>query len=331
MYNVEDFDVIISASEQSGEAGSWFPLIYVKGDAETATYKEYGSLTELEKDYAKSTDAYNAANLMFMQEEEGRPDKIAVCSGGASVLTSLTPYMGKNWRQTVIAGGEFDAEFAQAIETTDKIYFTHFASLADLKAAKIETYNRTVAIVYTGEDVANPEAALVGRTAGYEAGSFTYHSMTVKGVTAEAYSKTAADEIKTAGGNCYVMKNGRIASHGGVVASGEWIDVIDSKDWIVQNIRYDINEVQLNNKKIPYTDAGISKYASATRNRLATAYKMGMIAEDENGQPLYSISFKPRKDTTAADRVSRNYPYGSFVAELAGAIHEGTIKGLVIA
>lgn len=331
MFNISDVDVIISASEQAGQAGTWYPLIYVKGSTETTTYKEYSDLTDLVVDYAATTDAYKAAQLMLMQEDEGKPDKFAVATGGEDVFTSLTMFMGKDWRQLIVAGGEYDANLAADIETSEKMYYTKFATLEALKAAKIEGYDRTVALVYTGTDVNNPEAALIGRTAGYAAGSFTYHAKEVKGVTAETFTPTQVKEIVASGGNVYVMKNGRIASHGGVTGSGEWIDVIDSKDYIIQNIRYDVQEVFLNNKKIAYTNKGIAKIENATRNRLKIAYNNEMIAEGDDGNPLYNTIFKSRSETTAADRVARNYPYGYFEFELAGAIHEAKIKGAVVA
>lgn len=332
MYNISDVDVVIGVSEQSGEAGSWYPLIYVTkaGESVTTTYKEYSKLSDIETDFAKTTDAYKAAALIFSQEIEGRPDKIAICEGGSTVMTTLAPYMDKSWRQLILAGEDYDATVAEAIEATDKLYFTHFASKDALTTAAIN-YSRTVAIVYSDTTLKNPEAALVGRTAGYEAGSFTYHSKTLVGVKAESLTATEVKAIVEAGGNVYVNKNGNVASHGGIVTSGEYIDVIDSKDYIVQNMRYDVQEVTLRNKKIPYTNVGIAKYETVVRNVLAKAFNNGMIADDENGQGLYSTSFKARNETTASDRLNRNYPYGQFEFELAGAIHSAKITGVVVA
>lgn len=331
MYNISDVDVVIGVSEQSGEAGSWYPLIYVKGESETpVTYKEYSKLADVVTDHANTTDAYKAAALIFSQEVEGRPDKIAICSGGTDAMVALAPYMDKSWRQLILAGEKYNATVAEAIEATEKLYFTNFLSLEELKRITSK-YSRTVAVVYTDTAIKNPEAALVGRTAGYEAGSFTYHSKTLVGVTPEKFTPAKVKEIVEAGGNVYVTKNGKTASHGGIVMSGEYIDIIDSKDYVVQNVRYDVQEVTLRNKKIPYTNVGIAKYETAVRNVLAKAFNNGIIAEDENGQGLYRTSFKNRSETTASDRLTRNYPYGEFEFELAGAIHSAKITGVVVA
>lgn len=328
--NITDVDVIISVSGQSGSAGTWYPLIYVKGENSATTYKEYSELTEIVSDYATTTNAYKVANLLFMQDETFRPEKIAIAEGSDDVLASLTLYMDKDWRQLIVIG-EYDSTVAQGIETTEKQYFTHFTTVSALKSANITSYDRTVAIVYTADDVVNAEAAIVGRMAGLVAGAGTYHAKVVKGVTAENFTKTELDEIHEAGGFAYVMKNGRVATSNGICGSGEYVDVIESKDYVIQNVRYDVQEVFLNNNKIPYTDEGITKVENAVRNVLAKAANNGMIATDENGQPLYSTNFAPRSATSAQDRATREYNYGTFEFELAGAIHKAKIKGAVTA
>jgi hypothetical protein len=327
-----DVDVSISMSAQAGRAGDWFPLLYVVDEAATATiYKEYSSMEEIVKDFTDKTPAYTVANLMFMQGSDYMCDKVAIVKGTDTVFSNLTLYMNKNWRHLITVNKEFDATLAASIEDTDKVYFTHFASIEALKTAKITEYEKTFAVVYKGEDVTNPEAALVGRTAGLTAGSFTYHSKVLKGVTADTFTATELKEIVENGGNAYVMKNGRIATHGGVVGNGEYLDIVDSKDYIVQNIGYDVQEVFLNNEKIAYTNAGISKIETAVRNVLARAYNNNMIATNDDGTAAYSTNFKLRNETTTEDRLSREYPYGGFEFELAGAVHHATIKGNIVA
>lgn len=324
-----DVDVVISATEVSGQAGAWFPLIYVVGEG--TKYGEYASLTEVMADYDEKTDAYAVANILFKQNN--KPAKIAICTGAETVSEGLAPHIEKSWRQLILVNAEkkYDATVAAYIETTDKLYFTHFASKEELTTAKITEYDRTIGIVSSDTEVAYPEAAIVGATAGYEAGAFTYHCTVVKGVKPEVISTNDLNAIHEAGGFCYVQKNGRIATSNGITGSGEWIDVIDSYDYLIQNIRYDVQEVFLNNPKVGYTNAGISKIDNAVYNRLAIGYKNGMIATDDEGNAMYGTTFVPRSETTAADRAARNYPYGGFWLELAGAIHKAKIKGTVTA
>ena len=324
-----DVEVKISATEASGQAGAWYPLIYVVGD--TSKYNEYNSLTEVMKDYTDGTDAYEIARLIFMQDFA--PEKIAILAGAADVKTGLAPRMSESWRQLIVANADksYDSDLAKFIETTEKMYFTHFADLSELQSAKITDYDRTVAIVYSGTDVNFPEAALVGRTAAYEAGSITYHCKEVKGVTASEFTSSELDNIHSAGGFSYVTKNGRTATSNGITGSGEWIDVMDSYDYLIQNIRYDVQELFLTKKKVPYTNEGITMMSNTVFNRLTVAANNGMIATDDNGNYLFGTDFVPRSGTTVADRASRNYPYGKFHFELAGAVHKAKIIGSVTA
>lgn len=326
---ITDVQVIISATEAAGQAGSWFPLICVTGKEHDTFYSECPNLEEVAAIATTESEAYKVAELLFMQNN--RPDKIAYMEcKGTDIANELAPYMSKSWRQLIVVG-EYDDSVATFIETTEKQYFTHFASVAELTAAKLTDKDRTVAVVYSHDDVTNPEAAIVGRMAGYAAGEATYHAKAVKGVTADVFTESELEAIHKAGGFAYVEKNGRVATSNGITGSGEWIDVVESFDYLVQNIRYDVQEVFLNNPKVPYTDAGISMIESAVYNRLKAAYGQGMIATKDDGTAAFGTSFKKRSETTATDRVTRNYPYGTFEFELAGAIHKAKITGTVTA
>lgn len=324
-----DVEVVISAAQASGKAGDWFPLIYVVG--ETEKYGEYASIEEVMVDYPEATDAYKAALLMFRQDN--KPAKIAICTSVADVATGLANHISKDWRQIIVINEtkKYDKAVADYIELTEKVYFTHFATKEELVSAKITDYDRTVGIVYTAKDVDFPEVAIIGRTAGYKAGEATYHCKEVKGVTPDVFSETDLKAIHAAGGFAYVEKNGRTATSEGIVGSGEYIDVIDSYDYLIQNIRYAVQEVFLNNAKVAYTNEGINLINNAVYGVLLTAFNNGMIATDDDGKAVFSTTFKSRSETTVEDRTTRNYPYGTFAFELAGAIHKAKITGTVTA
>lgn len=322
-----DVKVTINLAQPAGKAGSWYPLIYIpKTSGEDDKYAEYTKLTDVAEDYKDTTDAYKAASLIFMQD--GAPDKIAICRGDTTVMTGLANYMTKGWRQLIVLD-DFDSAVATAIEATDKVYFTHFADQSALNtaASTISGYDRTVAVVYTNSDVAYPEAALVGATAGLNVGSFTYKNIILKGVTACDLSDTVVEAISTAGGITILEKAGDIVTSDGVSVGGEYIDVVDSKDFIIQNITYNVQKVFNKSDKVPYTNVGIAMLEAATLSALVDGYNNGMIADNDDGTPAYSVSFALRSGTTASDRATRHYPYGQFGFELAGAIHTAEIVG----
>lgn len=323
-----DVKVTISLATPIGKVGSWYPLIYVaKAESEEDAYKEYSDISEVETDYANTTDAYKAASLIFMQDDA--PSKIAICRGDATVMTGLAPHMKKGWRQLIVLD-DFDETVATAIEAAkDKMYFTHFSSVTALTTAynKIKDFDRTFCVVYSGTDVTCPEAALVGATAGLVAGSFTYKNIVIKGVTAEELTDTEIKAIHEKGGIVFLEKAGDTVASDGIVASGEYADLIDTEDYVVQNITFKSQKVFNNNKKVAYTDNGIALLEAATLEALKDAYNNGMIADNEDGTPAYSVSFRKRSETSETDRATRHYPYGNFAFTLAGAIHDCEIKG----
>lgn len=330
-----DVVVNIRLIKPAGKEGMWYPLLYlIQGEGEEEMYKEYASLEDVLEDFEVDTDAYKIANLIFMQDDP--PENLAICRGsGTDKVTALKNHIKKNWRQVVVAG-EFDADLAAYIETTDKMYFTHFADQASLKAveATIGEYDRTFAVVYDSpvdkegnKVVTYPEAAIVGATAGLKAGSCTYKNMIIKGVPAMEYSDAEIKAIHDVNGNTIVEKVGDIVTSEGIVASGEYADIIDSKDYIIQNITYRVQKVFNNNKKVPYTNSGIAMLEAATLEALKDGYNNGMIADNDDGSPAWALNFRLRSQTTEHDRYARDYPYGKFSFVLAGAIHKATING----
>lgn len=332
-----DVKVTINLAQPVGKVGSWYPLVYVVKDTdEEAMYKEYTKLTEVAEDYEATTDAYKVANLIFMQKNA--PSKIAICKGDVDVVTGLAEYMNKDWRQLIVLS-DFNATVAKAIESTkNKMYFARFDTVEALNSAataqtdSIKEYDRTFAVVYkqpTEGDKVFAEAAIVGATAGYKAGSFTYKNMIIKGVNPIAYTDPEITAISNAGGVTIVEKAGDVVTSDGIVVSGEYADVIDSKDYVIQNIAYKQQKVYNSNKKVPYTNTGIAMLEAANLEALVEGYRDGMIAENEDGSPAYSTNYALRSATTETDRATRHYPYGQFAFALAGAIHSDEVVGEV--
>lgn len=327
-----DVKVKIDLSKPIGSAGSWYPLLcVVDSTAQADSYGEYTELTELvTAGYTATSNVYKAANLMLMQDN--KPSKFAVLKMKEFATTSVATYLNKGWRQMVfVDAGDNAKDMAEYIETTDKMLFLTVSDKTKLATlyTSVKSYDRTF-IVYHTDSTNYPDAAaaVVGATAGYEAGSFTYKNIIVKGVTPLDISDTDLEaDVHTKGAITILEKAGDIVTSEGKVASGEYADVVDSKDYIVQNIAYKVQKVFNNNKKVAYTNAGISLLEVATGGVLKAGYDNGMIAENDAGAPLFSTNFALRSQTTESDRASRKYPYGQFSFELAGAIHNAEITG----
>lgn len=326
-----DVKVKIEVSKTAGSVGFGIPLLLECGVEAAKEYAECYSLEDVvTAGYADGTAMYKAANMVFAQNN--RPEKIAVCSATGTAVETLPTLVSKGWRQLVIVGGESSdyVAIADYIEATkDKMFFISMAKDAfntfktSLTSKK---YNRTVIFVNGTEYAA---AALVGETAGRVAGSFTYKFKTLKGVAPENLTDSEIDAFHKAGAFGYVTKAGDDVTTEGISQSGEYIDLTDSIDFVVQNIEYRIQKVLNNTAKVPYDDRGIALLEAATTSALQDAAVNGIIATLADGSYDYTVSFAARSATTEADRAARQYKYGSFKFSVAGAIHDADVYGEV--
>ena len=140
----------------------------------------------------------------------------------------------------------------------------------------------------------------------------------LKGIEPELLTDSQIEAIHKIGGICIVQKAGDVVTSEGTVLSGEYADIIDSKDYVIRNITYKSQKLLNNSKKLAFDNTGIRE-----------AFLSGIIAQDDEGQPMYSTNFATRADIPAADRAARNYKGGKFSFSLAGAIHYATINGTI--
>lgn len=318
-----DVKVKIEVSKPFGSLGTWFPLLYViDSSADADKYEEFANLGEVvAAPYANTTDVYKAANIIFSQKNA--PSKIAVLTQKAFTEANFAKYLTKGWRQMLLVRSQTNASaIATYIGTTDRMLFL---SVTTKPTSNTYSTNDRVFVVYHTDALA--AAAVVGATAGLAAGSFTYKNIKINGITPLEISDTDLTTLHTNGAITIVEKAGDIVTSEGKVGSGEYADIIDSKDFIVQNITYNVQKAFNMNNKIAYTNAGIAILEAATLDAIVKGYNNGMIADDDNGKPLYSVNFLMRSQTSESDRAARKYPYGAFSFTLAGAIHEAEITG----
>lgn len=329
-------DVVVKITQKQvvGNAGFGIPLIVQGMGNETKAYTEVKSLEAVvEAGITTDSPIYRQCEKLFGQKN--CPEKIAICVGTGKVTDTLSQIKEKDFRQVipVLGSGEGDAaddtlaELAKYIEATeDKMLFVKVEDSSELE--KIGKMDRTMVIVYTGSDE-GVEGALVGATAGRVVGSFTYKNIILRGIEPDPLTDSQIDAIHKAGGISIVRKAGDVVTSEGKVTSGEFADIIDSKDYIIKNIAYKSQKLLNSSPKLAFDNTGISQLEGVVTNVLKEASMMQIIAVDEEGIPLYSTSFATRADTSELDRAARNYKGGKFSFELAGAIHYATINGTI--
>lgn len=325
-------DVVVKITQRqvAGNAGFGVPLIIQGMGTAAKEYAEYGSLDEvMEAGFTQDHPIYGQCLKLFMQND--RPAKVAVCVGTGKVTETLNLIKEKDFRQVIpIFGDEGDdtlKDLATYIETTeDKMLIIKAADVSELSS--IGKLDRTMAVVYAGSDE-GVEGALVGATAGLTVGSVTYKNVIIKGIEPDPLTDAQIETVHKAGGICIVRKAGDIVTSEGTVMSGEYADIIDSKDYIIKNIAYKTQKLLNSSPKLAFDNTGISQLEGVVMNVLKDASIMGIIAVDDDGVPLYSTDFDSREETSGADRASRTYKGGRFSFDLAGAIHYATINGTI--
>lgn len=332
-----DVKVKIDLTKPVGKLGFGTPLILEESATTEVAYKEATNIEEVvAAGFAATTDVYKAAALIF--EQTNAPDKIAVYATKGTAATALadTQLVSKDWRQLIVVNSGDDATDHAAViakmETLDSKMYYAGLDVDDDTALTVTGIRRTVLFYCDAtEDAPVPVAALVGETAGRDAGSFTYKNMILKGINPQVLSDAQITAIHEKGGITFVTKAGDNVTSEGKVAGGEYIDIVDSEDYIIQQLAFKSQQVLNAADKVPFDNNGIALLESVAVDVLQTAYNGGMIATATDGTPAYRVSYALRSETTGEDRAKRRYMGGTFSFELAGAIHESTVTGTITA
>jgi hypothetical protein len=327
-----DVKVIIDIERPTPKLGFGKPLILGASTA-GAAYKTYVDLEGVKADYASTTEEYKAAFALLNQGDDSPAEIAIMCrKTGATAQTladALAVAFTKDWYflLAVTADLEDVGEIAAAVEQDDsREFFTRSDDLVDVGVLKGAGYSRTTVIYHT--NIANyPESAWIGRAGSAPVGSVTWKFKGLTGIAPLDLSATALANIHAVGANTYVTKAGKAQTTEGKTLSGEYIDNIHAKDYVKFSIEHSVQTLLSNAPKISYDDTGIAQIESVVRTVLQRAFNQGIIAKDADGMALYGTTFKGRAQVDPADRAARTYNDGEFWFELAGAIHETTIRG----
>lgn len=326
---VKDITVNITTESVAGSVGLGNPLV-IAGMSETAVaYTECASLAEvIDAGFAMESAVYKACAVLFAQKN--KPKTVAVCATDGKVAEWLVANASRDFRHIVPILGTEDSTVDELVTTVsgleDKMLFLWVKTVEEVPTVQSE---RVVCVVYGGKsEYAN--AAVVGASAGMAAGSLTYKNLIISAFEAEDLTAAQVKAIHDAGGMCIIKKAGDVVTSEGKTTDGEYIDVVDARDYIISNIVYKAQKLLNDNAKIAFTDVGISQLENVVTSVLADAYGNGVIAANEDGTPAYSTNFASRAETSASDRSSRTYNGGHFTFNLAGAIHNATINGTLV-
>jgi hypothetical protein len=326
---VKDITVNITTESVAGSVGLGTPLVIAGMSEAEVAYTECSSMAEVTAaGFAAETEVYKACAKIFAQKN--KPKTVAVCATTGKVAAWLAANGTKDFRHIIPVLGASDSTVAELVTAVSalnhKMLFVHVNTVDELPKTQSEN---VVGVVYNGE-TEYPNAAVVGASAGLAAGSLTYKNLVLTDVEPEALTTEQVNAIHNANGMCIIKKAGDVVTSEGKTTDGEYIDVVDCKDFVIQNIEYRAQKLLNDNPKLSFDNVGITMLENAVTSVLAEAYNNGVIATKEDGTPDYSTDFASRAETSASDRASRTYNGGKFTFGLAGAIHNATIKGTLV-
>ncbi|MGG1651392.1 DUF3383 family protein [Paenibacillus sp. NRS-1780] len=326
-----DVQVIINILRPTPKTGLGRPLII--GAAAAATeFKLYYDLDAVLEDFPNTTQIYKAAYATFNQGDNS-PESIAVMQykTGDLLADFLPKIFSKDWYYLVSTSRTLAdvTAIGDAVELDDsRLFFTASGSKTDLATIKAKKYTRTIAFYHS--DITNyPDAAWIGSAGQKPAGSLTWKFKPLKGIAPMDITETEMQAIHALGANTYVTKAGDDQTSEGVTVSGEYIDIMQCRDWLILNIQLGVQKLFFRQDKVGFSNSGIAQIEAVVKTTLLRGDQQGMIAHDDDDLPIYGTDFKRRSEVDPADREKREYNDAKFTFELDGSIHKTKVTGLI--
>lgn len=314
------------------------------GGSRTRVYTSVDSMVD--DGFGTTSDPVKAATSYFSQNPAVSQLVIGqYYSSGASdtdYVAALTEIRKENDSWYVLtADTHVEADviaLAAYIEAQIKLYFVSTSVAASIDTAYVSgsaaagdiagkladaNYTRTAHLWHNDADTTFPECAFAGHNLPYLAGAATWAFMQLNGVTVSknaagnALTDTQITNITARSSNIVVDKAGTSITWEGVVASGEYLDIMRGVDAMKEDMDKSLLDLLLNQRggKVPMTDAGLNQVRNVMDSVLTRWVNRGFI------QANYTITIPAAINIPFADKASRIVRDIKFEAYLQGAIH----------
>jgi len=340
--------VITDQTRPLSQRGFGLPLIF--GTTKAHAYTEYTSLQEVAEDFQTTDPEYLAAQAMLRQSP--RPSRIAIHSiarttpAAGDLAAALNTLVGthNDWYWLVFAPRTHEQTGEVGQEKSDIVHlaawaagagkFAVFTNEAGASAADIiaeaTAMNTSRAVLFAHTAPTDyPDAALVGRMAPLQPGSATFKFKTLDGLTEATFTVTEIGQLHDSGVITYVSKFGVLQTSEGFVTDKTYADIQLAKDWLKARMEERISRVLFVNEKIPYDNIGIAQIVEPIRTTLKEATTNGIVARDDAGNGLFTVTAPRRENIDPNDRANRILPDVFWDAIIAGAVHTVKVSGVV--
>ncbi len=169
---------------------------------------------------------------------------------------------------------------------------------------------------------------------GYDPGTETWAMKELATIIPSALDTAQKIELEEKYISRFLRYGGCNVTIGGAMLAGEWIDVIRFRDWLKNEMQIRVFNAIKVNRKVPFTDAGITMIEGQMIAALEKGQELGGINDteyDEDGKELpgYTVTVPRASDLTEAERKSRRLTGCKYTARLSGAIHAVEIEGFL--
>ncbi len=172
-------------------------------------------------------------------------------------------------------------------------------------------------------------AAWMGRLFPTTPGSENWAYKTLAGVPVDNIADGLIHNVENKNCSVYTAIFGLSLTQFGKQPSGQWIDITRGTDALTNQLQVAVLALQANNKKVPFTDAGIDMYRMAIQGVL-TDFTTGNFKGFLSSNPAPFVSLPTAASVSSTNKAARNLPGVSFGATLAGAINSTTIAGVLV-
>ena len=327
-YNV--FGVPLIASRFDGDDNT----VLKNGIDFSELVRVYNSFDAIQNDFLSTSEQYKAGFVAFTQDR--KPNQIAFgrIPAGGEILGGLANIDAENskWYGLGLLSRETQdiVDASQYTETKRRIFLGQSSDSGILTAGNTDiayqlkqNIRHRTALVYHPDNTQYIDIAALALGLTYAPGITTFARKQLANVTTAEISDTQRSNLF--GKNCNLYEE--IIDEGdfreGTMASGRYIDITMSADFIQASLEQRLYSLLKTNPKIPFTDGGIGRVRAVIDKFLSECVKANIIASD----PAYIVYAPKAVDVPDADRARRKLTQVSFIARLAGAIQAIYIEG----
>lgn len=331
-------DVVITRETKPvSEKGFGTPLVLLTGV--DLDYSVYSEIEEVDTTIVVDTNDYKILQRMFGQQPRAKEiEVIGVDLTGVDEADKKAIVIAK-LNEAVDEGASFYyllssdnsdsmiAILADYISTQDKLYAATVDALESVE--KLGGAYDNVFLVAHDSRQSYVAEGLVSTMAPRQIGSYTFTFKNVQGVQAAKFNSTTVSQFEKANCSVYINEAGVLMNSKGVCTSGEYIDNVQATHYIKARMTENVFRMLASAEKVPYTDTGIALVVSEIEKVLKHSYSVGIIADDEAGNPEFTITAPKRADILKNTVAKRILPDVRWRAVVAGAVEKVEIRGVL--